>query len=72
MKWRASGVAQVVEHLPSKCEALNSIPSTEKKKKVSFLATFVAIPSGEIPTGGILFWKVKHWGITWFLGDLLS
>jgi hypothetical protein len=26
-------VAQVVEHLPSKCEALNSDPSTEKGKK---------------------------------------
>jgi hypothetical protein len=26
-------VAQVVEHLPSKCEALNSDPSTEKGKE---------------------------------------
>jgi hypothetical protein len=29
-KW---GVTQVVEHLPSMCEALDSIPSTIKKKK---------------------------------------
>jgi hypothetical protein len=29
----AGGVAQVVEHLPSKNEALNSNPSTVKKKK---------------------------------------
>jgi hypothetical protein len=26
-------VAQVVQHLPSKCEALSSNPSTTKKKK---------------------------------------
>jgi hypothetical protein len=30
---RAGGVAQVVEYLLSKCEALSSNPSTEKKKK---------------------------------------
>jgi hypothetical protein len=30
---RAGGVAQVIECLPSKCEALSSNPSTEKKKK---------------------------------------
>jgi hypothetical protein len=30
---RAGGGTQVVEHLPSKCEALRSNPSTEKKKK---------------------------------------
>jgi hypothetical protein len=30
---KASGVAQVAEHLPSKCEALNSGPSTTKKKR---------------------------------------
>jgi hypothetical protein len=29
----AGEVAQVVECLPSKCEALNSNPSTTKKKK---------------------------------------
>jgi hypothetical protein len=29
----AGGVAQVVEHLCSKCEALNSNPSPIKKKK---------------------------------------
>jgi hypothetical protein len=28
-----SGVAQVIECLPSKCEALSSNPSTKKKKK---------------------------------------
>jgi hypothetical protein len=28
--WRAGGVAQVVEHLLSKCEALSSNPSTTK------------------------------------------
>jgi hypothetical protein len=30
---RAGGVAQVVELLPSKCEALSSNPNTAKKKK---------------------------------------
>jgi hypothetical protein len=30
---RAGGVAQVVEHLPSKCEALSSNHSVNKKKK---------------------------------------
>jgi hypothetical protein len=30
---RAGEVSQVVEHLPSKCEALSSNPSTAKKKK---------------------------------------
>jgi hypothetical protein len=30
---RTGRVAQVVEHLPSKCEALNSNPSTAKRKK---------------------------------------
>jgi hypothetical protein len=30
---RAGRVARVVEHLPSKCEALSSKPSTDKKKK---------------------------------------
>jgi hypothetical protein len=30
-KW-AGGVVQIVEHLPNKCEALSSNPSTEKKK----------------------------------------
>jgi hypothetical protein len=29
----AGGMTQVVEHLPSKCEALNPNPSTKKKKK---------------------------------------
>jgi hypothetical protein len=32
-KKRAGGVAQVIQHLPSKYEALNSNPSTMKKKK---------------------------------------
>jgi hypothetical protein len=30
---RADGVAQVVERLPSRCEALNSNPSTAGKRK---------------------------------------
>jgi hypothetical protein len=30
---RAGGVAQAVEHLPSKCEALSSSPSTAKVNK---------------------------------------
>jgi hypothetical protein len=32
------GMAQVVEHLPSKCKTINSNPSTwnEKKKKEAF------------------------------------
>jgi hypothetical protein len=30
---RAAGVVQVEEHLPGKCEALNSNSSTAKKKK---------------------------------------
>jgi hypothetical protein len=30
------GVAQVVDFLPSKCEALSSNPNTEKKKNKSF------------------------------------
>jgi hypothetical protein len=33
LSYRAGGGAQVIEHLPSKCEALSSIPSTTKKKK---------------------------------------
>jgi hypothetical protein len=32
-KKRDSGAAQVADCLPSKCEALNSNPSTVKKKK---------------------------------------
>jgi hypothetical protein len=31
---RAGGMAQVLEYLPSKGEALSSNPSTKKKKKV--------------------------------------
>jgi hypothetical protein len=30
---RTGGIAQVVEHLPSRCEALGLIPSTKKKEK---------------------------------------
>jgi hypothetical protein len=30
---RAGGVAQVIEHLPSKCETLCSSPDSTKKKK---------------------------------------
>jgi hypothetical protein len=34
---RAGGVAQVVEHLPSKCEAVSSNPfTTTNKKEVTF------------------------------------
>jgi hypothetical protein len=36
----AGGVAQVVEHPPSKCETLNSNPRTVKKKKISQFACF--------------------------------
>jgi hypothetical protein len=32
-RMRAGGVAQVVEHLPSKGEALSSNPRLQKKKK---------------------------------------
>jgi hypothetical protein len=32
---RAGGMVQAREHLPSKCKALNSIPSTVKNNKVS-------------------------------------
>jgi hypothetical protein len=35
---QAGGVPQVVEHLTSKPEALNSNPSTEKKRKQQMLA----------------------------------
>jgi hypothetical protein len=31
---RAGGMAQEVEHLPSKCKALSSNPSTAKNKKL--------------------------------------
>jgi hypothetical protein len=34
MQKRADGVTQVVERLPSKCQALSLNPSTTKKKKV--------------------------------------
>jgi hypothetical protein len=34
-KSRAGGAAQVVQHLPSKDEALNSTPSTAKRKKLN-------------------------------------
>jgi hypothetical protein len=37
--WRL-GVAQVVEHLPSKHEVLSSSPSTAKKKNYEILYTF--------------------------------
>jgi hypothetical protein len=33
MMRRAGGVPQVVKHLPGKCEALSSNPSTAKKHK---------------------------------------
>jgi hypothetical protein len=31
--WKFGGVTQAVEHLPSKCEALSSNPSTTKKNE---------------------------------------
>jgi dihydroxyacid dehydratase/phosphogluconate dehydratase len=34
MKWRAGGMAQVVEHLSSKHKALNSNPSTARIKQI--------------------------------------
>jgi hypothetical protein len=36
MNLKVGGVAQVVEHLPSKQEPLSSNSSTEKKKKKEF------------------------------------
>jgi hypothetical protein len=30
---KTGGMAQVVEHMPSKCKPLSSIPSTTKRKK---------------------------------------
>jgi hypothetical protein len=38
---KAGRVAQVVEHLPRKCEALNSNPSTAKKKKKAYILIHV-------------------------------
>jgi hypothetical protein len=32
---KTEGMSEVVEHLPSKCEALSSIPSAEKKTLLS-------------------------------------
>jgi hypothetical protein len=32
---KADGVAQVIEHLPNKCEAVSSNTSTSKRKKVT-------------------------------------
>jgi hypothetical protein len=34
----AGGVAQETEQLPHKCEAMNSNPSTKKKKRKNFLS----------------------------------
>jgi hypothetical protein len=36
--FRAGGMAQAVERLPSKCKALSSNPSTAKKKSLSLNA----------------------------------
>jgi hypothetical protein len=38
MPKRVQGVAQVIDHLPSKHKTLSSNPSTDKKNKESFLA----------------------------------
>jgi hypothetical protein len=35
----AGGMTQVVEHLPSKCEALNPNPSTKKKRKKELMCS---------------------------------
>jgi hypothetical protein len=40
---RTRGVTQVVEQLPSKQEALSSIPTTKKKKKEKLENTFIII-----------------------------
>jgi hypothetical protein len=33
VSWGVGGMAQVIEHLPSNCEALNSNPQYHQKKK---------------------------------------
>jgi hypothetical protein len=40
---RAGGMAQVVELLPSKCEALSSNPSTTEKKKKGNIYIYIYI-----------------------------
>jgi hypothetical protein len=37
LSFRAGDMAQVVKYLPSKCKALSSNPSTERKKSLHFL-----------------------------------
>jgi hypothetical protein len=52
---RAGGVAQVVEHLPSRCEVLNSNPKDcqKKKKASSGMMVSVCTPSySEVEIGG--------------------
>jgi hypothetical protein len=49
---RAGKVAQVVEHLPSKCEALSSDPSSTKKKKGK--------------TFNVVFPVICQKGVVWF------
>jgi hypothetical protein len=61
---RAGGVAQVVDHLPSKCEALSSNPSTEFKKKKRERKT-----DGKVSIIGVScvvegLWRGKHSGLT--------
>jgi hypothetical protein len=41
------GVTQVIEHLPSKCEALSSNPSTAKKEKKKNPFQFMAVELAE-------------------------
>jgi hypothetical protein len=45
----AGGVTQVVERLPSKCEALSSNPNTVKKKEGGFARGFLAPAAEESP-----------------------
>jgi hypothetical protein len=61
---RARGIAQVVEYLPSKCKALNSIPSTIKerqreKEKEREISNYTSLKSTPLsPT--MLFDKYKR------------
>jgi hypothetical protein len=46
LKHELGGMIQMVEHLPGKCEALSSVPSTTKKKKkkpIMLLRTGIAV-----------------------------
>jgi hypothetical protein len=67
MDW-VGGVAQVVEHLPSKCEALSLNPCTEKKKrkKWDYLKTRYPRPRNDLchlPSGFMNGWSSPLMGI---------